>query len=93
MTIFTIVSIALGVTRALPQLIRLVRTRHAHGVSIDTSATSAFVSSGWAIYGIWTHQLSISYASGATAIIFLLITLAAVQFGRQWKELKIAPCG
>ncbi len=75
----------------MPQLIRLLRARHAYGVSVDTSATSAIVSSGWAIYGIWTQQLSISFASGATAMIFALITLAALRFGRQLRELKITP--
>ena len=68
MTIFAVISTILGVTRAMPQLIRLLRARHAYGVSVDTSATSAVVSSGWAIYGIWTQQLSISFASGATSV-------------------------
>ncbi len=90
-TFFTIITTALGVTRALPQLIRLLRTRHAHGVSVDTSATSTFVSAGWAVYGFWTDQLALSVASIATTIIFVLITLATIRFGHQWKELKIAP--
>ena len=91
MAIFVIVSTTLGITRALPQLMRILRTRQAHGVSVDTSATSALVSSGWAVYGLWTHQPSISFASSATAVIFVLITLTALRFGRHLKELKIAP--
>ena len=91
MTIFVIITTTLGITRAMPQLVRILRSGHARGVSIDTSATSAIVSSGWAVYGFWTHQPSISIASGATAIIFALITLSALRFGRQLKELKIAP--
>ena len=39
-------STTIGVTRALPQLVRLLRTRHAYGVSIDTAATSRIVSFG-----------------------------------------------
>lgn len=91
MTLFVIVSTLLGVTRAMPQLVRLLRARHAHGVSVDTSATSAVVSSGWIFYGFWTHQFSISFASGATAFIFALITLTALRFGRQAREIQIAP--
>ncbi|MBD2461478.1 hypothetical protein H6G89_10495 [Oscillatoria sp. FACHB-1407] len=60
-------------------------------MSVDTSATSALISSGWAVYGLWTDQPSISFASSATATIFALITLAALCFGRQVMELKIAP--
>lgn len=91
MTIFIIISTALGITRAMPQLVRIIRKGNARGVSIDTSTTSAIVSLGWAVYGFLTNQLSICFASGSTAIIFTLITLAALRFGRQLKELKIAP--
>lgn len=91
MTIFVVISSTLGITRAMPQLVRILRSRQAHGVSVDTSATSAIVSLGWAVYGLWTQQPSISIASGATAIIFTFIMLAALRFGRQLKELKIAP--
>ncbi len=91
MTIFIIISTTLGITRAMPQLVRIIQKRNVRGVSVDTSATSAIVSLGWAVYGFWTHQLSICFASGATAIIFIFITLAALHFGRQLKELKIAP--
>ena len=91
MTLFAIITTVLGITRALPQLIRIIRTRQARGVSIDTSATSAFVSLGWAVFGFWTEQFSISFASGATAIRFVFFTFGSVRFGHQWKELKIAP--
>jgi len=91
MTLFGIISTLLGVIRAMPQLVRLLRARHAHGVSIDTAATSMIVSSGWAVYGLLTHQPAISFASGASGIIFALITLSALRFGRQLGEIKIAP--
>lgn len=91
LTLFAIISTSIGVTRAMPQLARLLRARHAHGVSVDTAATSMIVSSGWAIYGLWTHQPVISFASGASGVIFALITLSALKFGRPLRELKIAP--
>ena len=39
---------AIGLTRALPQLIRLLRTRDAHGVSADSAGTTSVMSVGWA---------------------------------------------
>jgi uncharacterized protein with PQ loop repeat len=90
MTIFGIITITLGVTRAMPQLLRLLRARHAYGVSVDTAATSMIVSFGWAIYGLLTHQPTISFASAATGVIFILITISALRFGRQLRELRIA---
>ncbi len=89
--LFGIVSTLLGVTRAMPQLICLLRARHAYGVSVDSAATSMIVSFGWAVYGLLTHQPVISLASGASGLIFALITLSALRFGRRLRELKIAP--
>lgn len=73
LTLFGIISTLLGVTRAMPQLVRLLRARHAYGVSVDSAATSMIVSSGWTTYGLLTHQPVISFASGASGIIFTLI--------------------
>jgi uncharacterized protein with PQ loop repeat len=90
-TLFGIASTLLGLTRALPQLIRLLRARQAHGVSVDSAATSTIISSGWAVYGLLTQQPVISFASGATGIIFAVITLSALRFGRRLREIKLAP--
>lgn len=81
----------IGLIRALPQLLRLLRTRQAHGVSVDTAATSAIVSFGWATYGALTAQPYVSFATGASGVIFTLITLMALRFGRSVGEFKIAP--
>jgi uncharacterized protein with PQ loop repeat len=89
--IFNIVTILIGVTRAMPQFIRLLRARHAYGVSVDTAATSMLVSFGWAVYGILTSQTAIIFASSASGTIFALITLSALRFGRQVREFRIAP--
>jgi uncharacterized protein with PQ loop repeat len=91
LTLFGIISTFLGVIRAMPQLVSLLRARHANGVSVDTAATSMVVSSAWAVYGLLTNQFAISFASGALAIIFALITLSALRFGRQLKEIRVAP--
>jgi uncharacterized protein with PQ loop repeat len=91
MTLFGILSTVLGVSRAMPQLVRLLRARHAHGVSVDTAATSSIVSTGWAVYGVLTHQPVITFASGASGLIFALVTLSALRFGRRIGELRVAP--
>jgi uncharacterized protein with PQ loop repeat len=81
----------MGLFRAMPQLIRLLRAREAFGVSVDTAATSAICSFSWVTYGVLTDQFYFSLASGLTGFIFALITLFALRFGRQVKEFKVAP--
>lgn len=91
MTLFGIITTLVGVMRAMPQLVRLLRARHAYGVSVDAAATSMIVSCGWAVYGLSTSQVVISFASGASAVIFALVALSALRFGRRLSELKISP--
>ena len=80
-----------GLVRALPQLVRLLRTRDAHGVSLDTAATSSIVSFGWATYGVLTDQLPVTLATGSSGVVFGLITILAVKLGRRVTELRAAP--
>ena len=80
-----------GLIRAIPQLVRLLRAREAHGVSLDTAATSSIVSLCWVTYGILTRQPFVYISSGSTAIVFALIAFFAVRFGRSVREFKIAP--
>ena len=81
----------IGLVRALPQLVRLLRTRNAHGVSLDTATTSSIVSFGWATYGALTDQLPVTLATGASGVVFALIALFALRFGRRMTELRAAP--
>jgi uncharacterized protein with PQ loop repeat len=81
----------LGLFRAMPQLVRLLRAREAFGVSVDTAATSAICSFSWVAYGVLTDQFYFSLSSGLTGLIFALITLFALRFGRRVKEFKVAP--
>jgi len=81
----------IGMIRALPQLIRLLRARGAYGVSLDSAATSSIVSFGWAAYGLLTNQLYVTLATGSSGLIFALIGLFAVRFGRSVSELRVAP--
>lgn len=81
----------IGLVRALPQLIRLLRTRDVHGVSLDTAATSSIVSFGWVTYGVLTSQLAVVLATGASGLVFALIALRAISLGRSTGELRAAP--
>jgi uncharacterized protein with PQ loop repeat len=81
----------IGLVRATPQLVRLLRSREAYGVSVDTAATSSIVSLGWATYGVLTSQPYVVFATGSSGIIFAIITFLALRFGRQASEFKIAP--
>jgi uncharacterized protein with PQ loop repeat len=83
--------ILIGVTRALPQFVTLLRAREAFGVSVDSAATSSLVSLGWAIYGARTGQPYIMLASGSTSFIFALITIVALRYGRSFREFRVAP--
>ncbi|MCG8616730.1 MAG: hypothetical protein MI802_10975 [Desulfobacterales bacterium] len=81
----------IGLIRALPQLLGLIRSGQANGVSPDTAATSAIVSFGWAVYGMLTSQYYVTLATGASGAVFLAITLCALHHGRKIKEIKVAP--
>ena len=81
----------IGLIRAVPQLVRLLRAREAYGVSLDTAATSSIVSFGWATYGIWTGQPYVSFATGSSGLIFAIVTFFAMRYGRSIKEFKVAP--
>lgn len=85
------IATVLGLVRAVPQLVRLLRAREAYGVSLDSAATAAIVSFGWAAYGILTQQIYVSVASGSTGLIFAIIAFFALRFGRRIHELKVAP--
>lgn len=81
----------IGLTRALPQLLRLFRTRAAHGVSLDSAVTIGIVSSAWAAYGFLTDQLAVAIASGLNAAVFMAIALMSLSLGRRLSELRAAP--
>ena len=86
--LFTVVGTAIGLIRALPQLVRLLRTRNSHGVSLDAAATSSLVSAAWAGYGWLTGQPAVVMASGASAVMFALVAGAALRWGRRAAEMR-----
>src|SRR5438067_848082 len=90
-SLFVAAGTVVSMVRALPQLTRLLRARDAHGVSVDTAATSCVVSLAWAAYGALTGQGAVALASGVSALMFALVALAALRFGRRARELRATP--
>src|SRR5690349_1685677 len=72
MTVWGAMGAGLGLVRAVPQLLRLIRTHDSRGVSLDTLVTGAIVSLGWATYGLLTEQPIVSAATGASAVVFVM---------------------
>lgn len=89
--IFIMVGTAIGLTRALPQLVRLCRTRNAHGVSADSAGTTSVMSFGWTAYGVLTGQVAVVLASSVAAVMFCLVMVVALRLGRPVSELRTAP--
>src|ERR1051325_2535137 len=85
------VGTVVGLIRAAPQLIRLLRAREAFGVSLDSAATSSIVSFGWTTYGLLTHQVYVCLATGSSGLLFAIISFFAIRFGRSHQEFRIAP--
>lgn len=89
--LFGAIGTLLGIVRGVPQLARMMSRRDPHGVSIDSAATAAVVSSGWAVYGLMTSQPAVTLATGSSAVIFFSITVAGWRLGRRLTELRTAP--
>jgi uncharacterized protein with PQ loop repeat len=90
-SILGFVGTIIGLVRAVPQLVRLLRARGAFGVSVDTAATSSIVSLGWAVYGLLTGQTYVVLATGSSGLIFAVITVMALRYGRSLREFRVAP--
>ena len=88
--LFGIVATAIGLFRGVPQLLLLIRARDAHGVSLDTAATSSVVSCAWTAYGLLTEQYAVAVASGSSAAVFAAVAIAALRFGRRAREVRVA---
>ena len=89
--IFGFLATAIGLIKAMPQLISLIRAKKVRGVSLDTALTTAVVSFGWAAYGFVSDQYSVGIASGLSGVVFVLVAIFALKYGRSIKELKMSP--
>jgi len=83
----------IGLVRAVPQLVRLLRAQEAYGVSVDTAATSSIVSLGWTVYGVLTNQPYVVFATGSSGVIFAICTFLALRYGVRSGNSKLPQFG
>jgi uncharacterized protein with PQ loop repeat len=91
LTIISVLGTVTALFRALPQLVKLVRTQDVAGISVDGAATGTVVMSAWTTYGFLTDQPGVILACGIPAITFAAIALASLRYGRKLGEIKAAP--
>ncbi|NNE13240.1 MAG: hypothetical protein HKN41_13450 [Ilumatobacter sp.] len=72
----------LGAAMAVPQAVKLYRTRCSEGISLSWAVISATVNAGWGWYGIGVGDLGIVPVSVVSVLAYLLITLLIVRHGR-----------
>ena len=89
-SIIGLIGTIIGLIRALPQLIWVLRSKKALGVSVDTALTSSIVSFGWALYGLMTQQIFVALATGSSGVVFLITTLFALKYGRRINEIRVS---
>ncbi|MFA5271457.1 MAG: SemiSWEET transporter [Candidatus Omnitrophota bacterium] len=83
MTIF-IVGVAAGVLTTaafLPQLIRVVKTKHTKDLSLITFSLFSLGVSLWLIYGILLKELPIILANAFTLVFAILIVIMKIKYG------------
>lgn len=91
LAIIGVVGTATALFRAVPQLVRLIRTKDVAGVSADGAATAAVVMSAWTAYGFLTGQPAVVLACGLPGISFAATAVLALRYGRRIGEIRAAP--
>ncbi len=65
----------------VPQVLRVVRTRHTRDLSLGTFALFCGGVALWLWYGLWLGSLPIVVANGATLVLALIILGYKIKFG------------
>lgn len=81
LTVVVIVANVLGGAMALPQALKIARSRRVHGVSSVWAGISAAVNAWWAVYGVAVGEWSIVPVSVISVMAYLAIAGAIVRFG------------
>jgi uncharacterized protein with PQ loop repeat len=81
LTVIVIAANVLGGAMALPQAVKLVRSRRVNGVSALWAGISATVNGWWAAYGLGIGDASIVPVSVVSVTAYLAIALAIARFG------------
>ena len=86
-----VMGVVVGIVRAVPQLVRLLRKGASGGVSLDTLATTALLSLGWVAYGSMTDQVVLMAATGVSCTFFTVAASVARAQGQSERRLRGAP--
>lgn len=70
----------LGAAMAVPQAVKLLRSRHAAGVSPGWAGMSATVNAWWGAYGLGVGEWSIVPVSFVSVMSYLVIAVAIVRY-------------
>lgn len=81
LTVVVVAANLLGGAMALPQALKLARSRKVHGVSPMWAGISAAVNAWWAVYGLAVGERSIVPVSLVSVMAYLAIAGAIVRFG------------
>lgn len=89
LTVVVIAANVLGGAMALPQALKLVRSRRVNGVSAVWAGVSATVNAWWAGYGLGMGDVSIVPVSVVSVMAYLAIAAALVRFGppTRWRTI------
>lgn len=91
LTLVVVAANVLGVAMAVPQALKLVRTRDRSGLSLTWAAISATVNGGWGVYGIGVGELSIVPVSVVSVMAYLTIAVLVVRLGTGPSWATVAP--
>lgn len=80
-TAVVVVASVLGAGMAIPQALKLVRSRRVEGVSTAWAAMSAMVNVWWAIYGFGGGDWAIIPVSVVSVMAYLAVMMALVRHG------------
>lgn len=90
LTLVVVAANVLGSAMALPQAVKLVRSRRVDGVSPTWAAVSATVNAWWAAYGIGVGDLGIVPVSAVSVMAYLAIAFALLRYGTAPRRRTIA---
>lgn len=82
-TLAVLAANALGATMAVPQMLKLRRSRRVDGVSTVWAGCSAAVNAWWIAYGVAAGDVGIVPVSVVSVVVYVLIAVALVRYGRR----------
>lgn len=91
LTLVVIAANVLGAAMAVPQALKLLRTRRTDGVSVTWAVMSATVNAWWGVYGVCVDEYSIVPVSVVSVGSYLVIAVGVVRFSSASKRELVVP--